>query len=164
MHASAAKLRGSCSLELQLPVHRGPIGTTLFSCSGSAAIHPASSSDAAPEADPKICCLMRADSKKEHRVLHSALLVATANSEAGADDYLFTHAHRRDRGALTCSAVATEPLRASAGCALHFRDFNFPLRLAEPLLVPHRYNYITRVSWWCSARISYCICLHFPSE
>lgn len=147
MHASAAKLRGSCSLELQLPVHRGPIGATSLSCSGSGAIHPASSAYAAPEADPKICCLMCSDSKKkEHRVLHSALLVATANSEAGADDYLFTHARRRDRDALTCSAVATEPLRTSAGCALHFRDFNFPLRLAEPLLVPRRYNYITQVS------------------
>lgn len=39
-------------------------------------------------------------------MLHSALLVATANGEARADDYLFTHAHRRGRDALKCSAVA----------------------------------------------------------
>lgn len=52
------------------------------------------------EADAKISCLMCSASRKSTdmlangRVLHSSLLVAITNSEARADDYLFTHARR----------------------------------------------------------------------
>ena len=56
--APAAGWRGSCSLELQLLAHRGPIGPALFSwgrCLAEPSIHP--SCYAAPEEDAKISCL-----------------------------------------------------------------------------------------------------------
>lgn len=82
--APAAGWRGSCSLELQLPVHRGPIGTTLFSCARCCAepsIHPASSC-AAPEAEAEIGCVNALRLGKEHgRIGRAALRTPGGDSK-----------------------------------------------------------------------------------
>lgn len=150
LHGSTAQLKGSCSLELQLPVHGGLIDTLLSSLSRRRAIHFTLSFYTALEADAKISCLMCSDSKRSADALANGECCTPHfwwGQQTRAGDYLFTHAHHHALWRiLKCSAGDKATMRVCSCVSwwqAEFQQFQFP----PP---PSRANICS-----CSAQVQY---------